>query len=182
MKTSPKIIVVVLALAAVALGVVGLMLAQRPHPWALARELAAVAPPPQEPGVVPPASSPRPPPAPSAPGQRPLNEKRFIEVSSSVLIGVAAIQDRPDAKDLIPPLMEKVLQEEGVSTEQFQAMAEQIYGDPERSRRVAQAILDRVEQRATPQMRARVTDLAEAMRQMQAGKHSKAAEPMPPPR
>ncbi len=97
--------------------------------------------------------------------RRQLTEAEFIELSSSILIGVAQIQDRPDVQELIPPLMEKVLRDAGVAWEEFEAFAQQIYADPQRSSRVADAILQRVEERTTPKMRMRVVSLAEVMRQ-----------------
>jgi hypothetical protein len=101
---------------------------------------------------------------PAAP-RRQLSEAEFIELSSSILIGVAQIQDRPEVQELIPPLMDKVLREAGVAWEDFEAFAQQVYADPKRSSRVADAILKRVEERTTPKMRMRVASLAEVMRQ-----------------
>jgi hypothetical protein len=141
----------------------------------LARHLAAVAPSspartsppvPAAPVAERPAPAPRAGPPPSTPHPR-LDEKQFIELSSTILMEVAQVQDRPDAKELIPPLMAAVLEKAGVSEEEFEATAQGIYADPARSRRVGDAILDRVEQRSTPQMRMRVADLAEAMKQRQ---------------
>ncbi len=99
-----------------------------------------------------------------------LEEKQFIEISATVLIRVAQIQDRPDAKDLIPAIMEKSLSEAGVGEEEFEALGQKVYADPARSQRVADAILKRVDERATPEMRMRVVDLAETMAQMQKAK------------
>jgi hypothetical protein len=111
---------------------------------------------------------------------QPLDEKQFIEISSSILIAVADLQDRRDAKELIPGRMKKVLQEAGVSEDDFEACAQRVYADPAHAQQVGDAILDRVQQRATPQMREKVADLATAMRQAQArGKAGKSAEGKP---
>ncbi len=111
----------------------------------------------------------------------PLDEKQFIEISSTILMHVAQVQDRPDAKELIPPLMAAVLRKAGVTEEEFSAAAQEIYSDPARSRRVGDAILDRVEERSTPQMRMRVASLAEAMRALQQAKANPPQEPLPHP-
>jgi len=110
--------------------------------------------------------------------RRQLSEAEFIELSSSILIGVAQIQDRPEVQELIPPLMDKVLREAGVAWEDFEAFAQQVYADPKRSSRVADAILKRVEERTTPKVRMRVVSLAEVMRQrLQRKAAEKSAQP-----
>ena len=112
------------------------------------------------------AAHPAPAPAPASPS-RPFDEQQFIEVSATILIRVAQVQDRPDAPDLVPAIMARSLQDAGVKEEDFQALGEKIHADPARSKRVADAILKRVEQRATPTMRMKITDLAKAMQKMQ---------------
>jgi hypothetical protein len=165
MKTRTKLIAAAVAVALLAVVYLGLRVA-REQP--LARELAAVAPPAPGQGPEPAATPPTSPP--SAGAHQPLEESQFIEISSSILIAVAEIQDRPDAKDLIPGLMAKVLQDAGVTEEDFEACAQRVYADPAHAKQVADAILDRVQQRATPQMRVKVGDLATEMRQAQARK------------
>ncbi len=59
-------------------------------------------------------------------------------------------------------------------------LTQKIYADPERSKQVGDAILERVEKKTTPQMRVRVATLAEAMKQAQAAKIAKPVEPLPP--
>lgn len=172
-RTRTVLLVAALAVLIVALVLGGLHLRQ-PRP--LAEDLAAVAPPPP-PAAAPAAAKPAPS-TPAAPGA--LTEEQFIEISARVLLGVAAIQDRPDAKSLIPPLMEKVLRDAKVSEDDFEAFAQRIYADPERSKQVGDAILERVEKKTTPQMRVRVASLAEAMKQAQAAKKTKPVEPLPP--
>jgi hypothetical protein len=158
MKTRTILIVTVAALAVLAVVGWGLRVAQ-PRP--LARALAAAAPP-VAPAPTPPAS---PPPA-GAP--QPLDEQRFIEISSSILIAVAPLQDKPDAKELIPGVMEKVLKDAGVTEEEFAACAQRVYADPKHAKVVGDAILARVQQRTSPEMRRKVADLATAMSQAQA--------------
>ncbi len=118
-----------------------------------------------------PLATPAPAPAAGAPPDSgKFGEKEFIELSATILIRVAQVQDRPDAEALIPAIMEKSLSEAGVKEEDFEALGKQIHADPERSNRVADAILKRVEDRATPDMRMRVADLAEAMARSRQGR------------
>lgn len=185
MKSWVKIILVVLALL-VATALLATRLSGRcpllrrpgatvPAPASLPTPPGQVAPKPEPPPV---AAAPTPTPSASRPS---LDEKQFIEISSTILMQVARVQDRPDAKELIPPLMAAVLRKAGVTEEEFSATAQEIYSDPARSRRVGDAILDRVEERSTPQMRMRVAGLAEAMRALQQAKAKPPQEPLPQP-
>ncbi len=185
MKLWVKIILLVLALLA-ATALLGMRLSGK---CPLLRRPAAPVPAPVSLSTPPaqvtaePAPTPAPPPTTETPAafRPPLDEKQFIEISSTILMQVARIQDRPDAKDLIPPLMAAVLRKAGVTEDEFSAAAQEIYSDPARSRRIGDAILDRVEERSTPQMRMRVASLAEAMRALQQAKANPPQEAQPRP-
>ena len=171
MLTRTRLLVAaVIALAVLAVAALGWR-ALQPHP--LARELATVAPPP-------PAATPSAPAAPTPTARPPLDEKQFIEISSTILIMVAQIQDKPNAKDMIPGLEAKVLQEAGVTEEDWEACAQRVYADPAHSRQVADAILKRVDERTTPQMSVKVRDLAASMRQAQAAQGGPKPTPQKP--
>ncbi|HEY3397048.1 MAG TPA: hypothetical protein VGM19_05240 [Armatimonadota bacterium] len=101
----------------------------------------------------------------SVPARTPegLSEAAFVELSATILIGVAHIRDRGDAAQLVPPLMDKVLADSGVTLEEFEACGRLVNKDPQHSRRVADAILRRVEERGGPALRKQVEGLAAAL-------------------
>ena len=118
-------------------------------------------------------------PAPTAPaGPGGLTEERFVDLATTIILSVVQMGERPDLQELMPGLVEKTLSGAGVKVADYEAYQRQISGDPPRAERVAQAIVDRVEQRATPQMRMRALSLAEGFRLQQGGQQR--AKPAPP--
>jgi hypothetical protein len=103
------------------------------------------------------------PPAAAAAAKQPFTEAQFIEISSTMVLLTLQVQHQPDATKILEPMMEKVLSDAGVTIEEFNAFAEQVYADPERSRTMGDKILDRVGQRSTPQMRLQAVPMAKAM-------------------
>ena len=163
MRTSSKLILAAAAVATLAVaGVGGRVMQQRP----LVRQLAALAPPPPAPGVAPASPTSKPP----AGSRRPLDEKQFVEISANILILAVPAQDRPNAKDVMVGVMAKVLEQAGVTLDDFEAYSRQVYADPARSNRVADATLERVDKLTTPQMRAKAADLVTAIKQAHAAK------------
>lgn len=91
-----------------------------------------------------------------------LTEEQFIEVSSTIVLGVTQIQNEPNAKELLVPLMEKALKNAGITLEQYTAFAERVQANPAWGERVGQAILERVDKRTTPELRMKAPSVAEA--------------------
>lgn len=123
-----------------------------------------------------PQATPAPSSAPSRPAaSQPLSEAQFVDISATIVLGAIEVQHQPDAVQRLEPLLEQALDRAGVSIEEFNAFAERVYSDPRLSERLAEAILDRVEERSSPQVRAHAVPMAQALSARLSGQK-------PPPR
>ena len=100
---------------------------------------------------------------PAARAKVPLTEKRFVEISATVVLGAEEVQNRPDAAQLLAPLLQKTLDEAGVSIEDFNAYGAVVKSDPRLQQRIANEIAKRVAERSTPQQGAQAGPMARSL-------------------